>query len=83
LRERCVDHRAALGIVGYVCCASHSLAAFLRNHLDRPLCKLELAVDHQDARACAGEQDSGRSTVADAVSRGAAARHDGDFSREA
>jgi hypothetical protein len=82
LRERGFDHRAALGVLGHVDGIGRGDSAFLRDHLDRPPREVELPVHDQNARACAGQQDGGRSTVTNAVSRGPAARNYGHLACE-
>jgi hypothetical protein len=83
LRERRLNHLPALSVLGHVCGAGCSVTTLLRDHLDRPPGKIELPVHNQNTHSGACEQDGGRSTIADAVSRGAAAGDYGHLALEA
>ena len=77
-----LDHRGALAPLGDIGLEGHALAARLGDHLDRALGKAAVAIDDDDLGPGLREQDGGRATVADAVTRGAAAGDDRDLARE-
>jgi hypothetical protein len=77
------DHRLGLNLLGNIGGKGRGIAALLRDHRDRALGELDLAIHHQDAGAGARQQDRRRAPIADAVTRGAAAGHDGDLPGEA
>ena len=74
-----LDHPRAILGAGDIRLEREALAPLLLDHASRLLGEVDLAIHHDDPRACPGQQDGGRAAVADARARRSRTRHDGDF----
>jgi hypothetical protein len=77
--RRRVHGRFACGFNGYVSGIGHGFTAFIPDHLNGLFRQRFIQVDYDDFHARPGEQNAGRTAIANAVFLRAAAGYNGDF----